>query len=68
VIGMNPSDWERVKDLFEAALELEPSERAAFLAQNCGDERTRDQVEELVGNYEEASNFLAGASADRGIT
>src|SRR5689334_15766041 len=53
-----PGDWNRVKELFEAALELEPPQRAAFLAQNCHDPETRKQVERLLHNYQEAGNFL----------
>ena len=53
-----PGDWNRVKELFEAALDLEPSQRATFLARNCGDDRTREQVERLLRNYQEAGTFL----------
>ena len=31
---MSPEDWDRVKELFEAALELDPGQRASFLAAN----------------------------------
>jgi hypothetical protein len=62
---MKPGDWERVKDLFGAALELEPSERAAFLAQNCGDEQMREQVERLLRNYQEADKFLDDPALSR---
>jgi|SRR5215467_4924426 len=53
-----PEDWERVKQLFEAALELEPCQRPAFLARNCPDEGSRKQIEELLLNYQQAGSFL----------
>src|SRR5207245_2559561 len=40
-IWMTPDDWNRVKELFEAALDLQPPQRAVFLAQHCPDEQTR---------------------------
>jgi serine/threonine protein kinase/tetratricopeptide (TPR) repeat protein len=55
---MTSDDWKRVKELFHAVLDREPSQREAFLAQNCVDHQTREQVGRLVRNYEEAGNFL----------
>jgi serine/threonine protein kinase/tetratricopeptide (TPR) repeat protein len=55
---MTSDDWKRVKELFHAVLDLEPSQREAFLAQNCADHQTRAHVGRLVRNYEEAGNFL----------
>ena len=52
------SDWNRVKELFQTALELDPGRRAAFLDQDCSDRATRDQVEKLLRNYEEAGGFF----------
>jgi eukaryotic-like serine/threonine-protein kinase len=51
-------NWERAKELFDSALELDSSERASFLAENCRDESLRQQVEKLLINYEEAGSFL----------
>src|SRR5262252_1914201 len=56
-MDFKPANWERVKQLFEAALGLEPSQRSAFLIANC-DETLRQQVEQLLLNYTEASSFL----------
>ena len=56
-MDFKPANWERVKQLFEAALGLEPSQRSAFLIANC-DETLRQQVEQLLLNYKEASSFL----------
>src|ERR1700741_2847853 len=55
---MSASDWERAKELFEAALEVEPSERGSFLAANCGEVSLQRQVEKLLTDYQAAGNFL----------
>ncbi len=34
---MTPQRWERIKELFEAALERSPEERSAFVAEACGE-------------------------------
>ena len=44
---MTPDNWDRAKELFEAALELDSSQRMAFLAENCREESLRQQVETL---------------------
>ena len=42
-------EWERIKELFGAALERDPGERAAFLSQACGQDVTlREEVESLL--------------------
>ena len=46
---MDPARWQRVEDLYQAAVERKPQERAAFLAQACaGDEDVRREVESLL--------------------
>ncbi len=55
---MNANDWERAKELFEAALELEPSQRASFLAANCHEVSLQQQVEKLLIDYQAAGSFL----------
>lgn len=48
-----------VKRLFEAALLLEPAERGAFLARECGSNlELRQTVEELLSSDERAGSFL----------
>ena len=52
---MRQDSWERVAELFEAALRLAPHERAAFLDEACsGQDALRERVEELLANHEEA--------------
>ena len=54
---MTPERYQKVDRLCRAALELEPAERAAYIAAACGDdEEVRQEVESLLGY--EAANFL----------
>jgi len=49
----------KVEALYEAALEVETSRRAAFLAENCGgDESLRHEVESLLLHEDNAGGFL----------
>lgn len=51
--------WERVKALFEGALERRGIERDLFLARECeGDGATRTEVQSLLNEYEQAGDFL----------
>ncbi len=46
-------------ELFQAALEREPAERAAFLAEACAaDDELRREVESLLASYDEDSGFM----------
>jgi serine/threonine protein kinase len=62
---MTPVDWNRVKELFDAVLEVEPSQRAGFLAEHAQDDETREQVERLLRNYQPADSFLDNPVLDR---
>jgi serine/threonine protein kinase len=55
---MTPDNWDRAKELFGAALELDSAQRVAFLAENCREQSLRQQVEKLLINYQEAGAFL----------
>jgi eukaryotic-like serine/threonine-protein kinase len=50
--------WERVKSLFDAALERPQSEREQFLAKNCPNECVRLEVLSLLHNHQSAGSFL----------
>jgi serine/threonine protein kinase len=53
---MEQTQWARVKELFGAALELEPSQREAFLREACGgdeDEDLRAEVESLLAAHDQ---------------
>ena len=55
---------ERDIEVFNAALELPPAERAACLDQACvGDAALRRRVEELLQASEAAGGFLEGTAA-----
>ena len=56
---MSQKDWQRVEDLFHAALERRPDSRQAFLNEACSeDSGLRRQVEELLAQKEQAGSFL----------
>ena len=64
---MTPDNWDRAKELFEAALELDSSQRTLFLAENCREESLRRQVEKLLINYQEADSFLDDPAVNAAI-
>src|SRR5262245_51019766 len=63
------SQWDRVKDVFHAALEQPPAERLAFVRTACGaDQDLCAEVESLLAAHEEAGRstsppFLEGLMA-----
>src|SRR5215472_17371991 len=59
---MTPEEWNRVRDLLESALELDPSFRSGFLEEVCTDASIRLEVESLIRMDEVAGpNFLNSA-------
>jgi Tol biopolymer transport system component len=51
---MDPARWRRVEEIYQAATERKPEERAAFLAAACaGDEDLRREVESLLAQPSE---------------
>ncbi len=58
--------WHEVSRLFEAALELEPRQRDAFLASEVRDGGTRRAVVELLRYDERAGGFLEEPALDAG--
>lgn len=56
---MTPERWQRIKDIFQAALQSAPVERAAFLASACGaDQDLRKEVESLISSHEKSGEFI----------
>jgi non-specific serine/threonine protein kinase/serine/threonine-protein kinase len=52
---MDADRWQRLNEVFHAALALEPGERRAFVAESCaGDESLRRESEELLSSHERA--------------
>src|SRR5215213_6158469 len=55
----DPQRWQRVKEVFEGALERHGDERSAFLDRACdGDSDVREEVESLLRSYEVAGSFM----------
>jgi eukaryotic-like serine/threonine-protein kinase len=55
---MSSDRWEKIQELLGAALELEPTQRSAFLEEACSDEAVRREVEALLAAHEKAGSFL----------
>src|SRR5687768_9192295 len=56
---MPDQDWEKLKDIFHAAVALPPNERAAYLDKTChGDLSLRTAVQSLLKSHEETGNFV----------
>jgi serine/threonine protein kinase len=56
---MDPERWERIKELFEAALERPEAARLEFLSGACsGDEPLRREVELLLSGHHHAGDFM----------
>jgi eukaryotic-like serine/threonine-protein kinase len=56
---MNPERWKLIKELFNAAIDKMPVERAPFLEQICnGDEQLRREVEKLIAAHEKPDLFI----------
>ena len=57
--GGEGGQWERIKEVFGAALERRPSDRAAFLDHACaGDTDVRREVDSLLAAHEASDTFL----------
>jgi non-specific serine/threonine protein kinase/serine/threonine-protein kinase len=55
-----PGDWQRVKSIFQEALDRTPETREAFLAVACGDDvDLRRDVQSLLAAESEAGRFLS---------
>ena len=58
---MQPERWQQISGIFKSALALEPEERAAYVAAECGaDESLRREVERLIESHQQADseNFI----------
>jgi tRNA A-37 threonylcarbamoyl transferase component Bud32 len=58
-MGMSPKQWERVKELYGAALECHPPQRTFFLQQNEQDEVVREEVRRLLAENDGLGSFLS---------
>ena len=56
---MTNERWERLKALFQAALERDPSDRARFLDEHCqSDAILRQQLQEMLAHHEHYPDFM----------
>src|SRR5262245_65919099 len=52
------ASWNRIKEVFQAAIERPPDDRDAFLDEHCGGDRTlRREVESLLAAHRDAGDF-----------
>src|ERR1700730_12625845 len=59
---MTPERWQRINEMFHAALVLDGQERSAFLvAQSAGDDALRGKVAALLASHEQAEGFIQGS-------
>jgi serine/threonine protein kinase len=58
---MKPERWQKLDELFDAAVRHEPARRSAFLDAACaGDESMRSQVAALLDAHDKAGSFIEG--------
>src|SRR5262245_34408037 len=66
---MTPERWQQADEVLQAALDLEPEAREAYIAEVCaGDGELRQEVETLLQFHQQLGNFMgsppAGAMAE----
>jgi len=62
---MSAANWDRVKQLFQAALDRPPHERVAYLREVCGSDRAlQAEVESLLARHGEASSFAVRPASE----
>src|ERR1051326_8433860 len=56
---MAAQHWQRIKEIFHSAIELEPTERARFLDAACAEnDSLRKEVESLINAHERDGSFI----------
>ncbi len=61
---METERWQKIKGLFDAALEVESKKRGRFLDNACGDDsELRREVENLLASFETAESFMESPAA-----
>src|SRR5215471_12689235 len=56
---MTPERWQKVKQIFQAAIEREPAQRSAYLSAVCaGEDSLRQEVESLIAAHEKTGKFI----------
>jgi eukaryotic-like serine/threonine-protein kinase len=56
---MTPERWQKVKEIFQAAIQQAPGERAVFISSECGaDEPLLREVQSLIASHERDGSFI----------
>ena len=56
---MTPERWQQVEEVLQNALDLPWSERATFIAEQCGDDQElKEEASSLLDAHEDAGNFI----------
>jgi len=56
---MTPERWQQINQIYQTVVELQASQRSAFLDRSCAaDEELRREVESLLASHEQASKFI----------
>jgi len=56
---MNPERWQKLNGIFHAAVECEPGERDAFIAEACdGDEDLEQELKSMIAHLGQANSFI----------
>lgn len=63
---MDPERWRRLQALLQAAWELAPEERAAFLEERCDDPELRREIEALLSADEPADRYFDRLARESG--
>src|SRR5262245_17091986 len=56
--------WKQIKEVYDRALDLCGDEREGFLAEACGDDDLRREVESLLAAHEDAGTFLQAPAVE----
>lgn len=65
---MTPERYQKLTDVFQAALDQPPEGRASFLAQACGDDQDLlAQVEQLLARHEEPNDLIDPPALEAGM-
>lgn len=56
---MTPERWQKIKEIFQVAMERQPSELGSFLEEACrNDSELRKEVEALISSHKKVGDFL----------
>lgn len=62
---MDAERWQKIKSVFDAALDVEPEKRAGYIAEACsGDPDFYAEVRKLMDSFEKADDFIEEPAAN----